>query len=170
MKAIFFHRVFLCLMVATTGLHAADSGTEAVLRADAVRLRAMEAADGAELGRVFSDEIVFVHSDGRAEGKSDYIRNMTGGDTAYADVRTSGVEAKAVTDDVVVLVGAQEMRKKLGPNWSEIKLRFMSVWRREGEAWRMIAWQSLRPAGNSVVPPSKAEIPTANAQTPKKSQ
>lgn len=95
---------------------------------------------------------------------------MTVGDTAYADVETSGVAARQITDDVVVLVGEQKMRKKLGATWSEIKLCFMSVWRRESEAWRMIAWQSLRPAGNSVVPPRAAEIPDGNAQTPKQSQ
>ena len=52
----------------------------------------------------------------------------------------------------MILIGRQEMRKKLGSEWSEIKLRFMSVWRNEGGTWRMYAWQSMRPAGNSVVP------------------
>jgi hypothetical protein len=31
----------------------------------------------------------------------------------------------------------------------------MSVWRNESGAWRMVAWQSMRPAGNSVVPAKK---------------
>ena len=131
---------------------AAELSIETVLRLDASRLTAMTAGDGAALGQVFSDEVTFVHSDGRAEGKTDYIKAMTAGDTSYEDVKTSKVEAKQVTSDVIVLIGAQEMRKKLGPDWSEIKLRFMSVWRNERGTWRMIAWQSLRPAGNSVVP------------------
>ncbi|MEO6567523.1 MAG: nuclear transport factor 2 family protein, partial [Opitutaceae bacterium] len=88
----------------------------------------------------------------RSEGKADYIKNMTAGDTAYADVKTSDVQVKSVTAEVIVLTGAMEMRKKLGPTWSEIKLRFMSVWRKEATGWRMTAWQSMRPAGNSVVP------------------
>jgi hypothetical protein len=131
---------------------AAESPTEAVLRIDALRLEAMMAGDGAALGRVFSDEIVFIHSDGRSEGKSAYIKAMTAGDTGYANVKTSALEARQIAADVVVLSGAQEMRKKLGPDWSEIKLRFMSVWRNESGTWRMVAWQSLRPAGNSVIP------------------
>jgi len=131
---------------------AAGTSIETVLRIDASRLTAMMAGDGAALGQVFSDEVTFVHSDGRAEGKTDYIKAMTAGDTSYEGVKTSNVEAKQVTPDVIVLIGAQEMRKKLGPDWSEIKLRFMSVWRNESGTWRMIAWQSLRPAGNSVVP------------------
>ena len=109
--------------------------------------------DGAALGRVFSDEVVFTHSDGRVEAKADYIKNLTAGDTAYKDVQTSKVQAKQIAADVVVLTGGQEMKKKLGPTWSEITLRFISVWRNEGGTWRMVAWQSMHPSGNSVVPP-----------------
>ncbi len=144
---------FFAMGILATALPAAESATEAVLRAEAVRLTAMMAGDGAALGRVLSDEVIFVHSDGRHEAKQDYIRNMTAGDTAYAGVKTADLQARQIAADVVVLTGAQEMRKKLGPAWSEIKLRFISVWRNEAGAWRMIAWQSMRPAGTSVVPP-----------------
>jgi hypothetical protein len=99
--------------------------------------------------------MIFMHSDGRREPKRDYVKNLTGGDTAYADARTSDVQAQRVTSEVIVLTGAQSMRKKLGPDWSQIDLRFQSVWRNEGGTWRMVAWLSMRPAGNSVVPPRK---------------
>jgi len=143
---------FLVVAFIAQAASAAESSIETVLRIDASRLTAMMDGDGAALGGVFSNDVTFVHSDGRAEGKTAYIKAMTAGDTSYENVKTSNVEAKQVTPDVIVLIGAQEMRKKLGPDWSEIKLRFMSVWRNESGTWRMIAWQSLRPAGNSVVP------------------
>lgn len=149
-----FTRFLLVFGLTTAIAHGAESTDIAtVLRLDQTRLTAMMAADGPALARIFSDEILFVHSDARHEGKADYIRNMIAGDTAYTDVKTSQVEAKAVTADVIVLNGEQSMKKKLGPTWSELSLRFMSVWRRENDTWRMIAWQSLRPAGNSNVPP-----------------
>ena len=52
---------------------------------------------------------------------------MTAGDTAYADAKTSEVKTLQATSDVVVLLGRQTMRKKLGPVWSDLNLRFMSV-------------------------------------------
>ena len=131
---------------------AADGATNAVLHADQQRLSAMMAGDGAALGRLMSDELRFVHSDGRTEMKADYIRNMLAGDTAYVDAKTFDVEARQPSPDIVILIGRQEMRKKLGTEWSDIKLRFMSVWRREGGTWRMYAWQSMKPSGSSVVP------------------
>ena len=131
---------------------AASPAVEAVLAADQARLNALMAGDAATLTRVFSDELLFVHSDGRIEGKSDYVRNLLAGDTAYANARTHDLRTQEPAPGVVVLVGAQEMRKRLGPDWSEVKLRFLAVWRQEGSAWRMVSWQSMRPAGNSVVP------------------
>lgn len=110
------------------------------------------AGDGAALARLMSEELRFVHSDGRIESKADYVKNMLAGDTAYTDAKTSGVETLKPSTDVVVLIGAQEMRKRLGPTWSEVKLRYMALWRNEGGTWRMFAWQSMRPSGNSVVP------------------
>lgn len=157
MNSNYFSKIGRVLLVGlfavAAAARAADSPVEIVLRADAARLVAMGKADGAALAKILSDEVIFIHSDGRSESKADYIKNMTAGDTAYSDLKTAGVQARQIAADVIVLAGAQEMKKKLGPEWSEIKLRFMSVWRNEGGTWRMVAWQSLRPSGNSVVPP-----------------
>ena len=150
-------RNLLWLALALVGLaagtlHAAETPVAAVLRADEARLAAMMAGDGAALGRLMSEELAFVHSDGRIESKADYVKNLLAGDTAYADAKTSVARTMEPAPGVVILIGAQDMRKRLGPTWSEVKLRFMAVWRNEGGAWRMVAWQSMRPAGNSVVP------------------
>ena len=142
---------FLCGLIAGA-VRAAESPTEIVKRIDASRLEAMRTGDGAMLAKVFSEEMVFIHSDGRSESKVDYVKNMSAGDTAYTDLKTTDVVARQVAPEVIVLSGAQEMKKKLGPTWSEINIKFLSVWRNEGGTWRMVAWQSMKPSGNSVVP------------------
>jgi hypothetical protein len=124
----------------------------AALRADKARIAAMVAGNADALGQLMSDQLRFVHSDGRVESKADYVRNLMAGDTAYADAKTSEVETMQVSPDVVVVLGVQEMRKRLGPTWSDIKLRYLAVWRNEFGVWKMIAWQSARPSGSSVVP------------------
>ena len=60
----------LSLLVAMVA-RAAESSVAAALRADHARLAAMMAGDGAALGRLMSDELRFVHSDGRVEAKAD---------------------------------------------------------------------------------------------------
>jgi ketosteroid isomerase-like protein len=132
--------------------NAAGQAATSAQAADRARVAAMMAGDAAALGAVLSDGLRFVHSDGRVESKSDYVKNLRAGDTAYADVRTSEVETLPVSGDVVTILGMQQMRKRLGADWSEVKLRYLAVYRKERDGWRMIAWQSARPSGSSVVP------------------
>lgn len=140
--------------VVACGVQAASAEPAVIsaLRADKARLAAMMAGDGEALARLMSDQLRFVHSDGRVESKADYVKNLMAGDTAYADAKTAELETTQVSPDVVVVLGVQEMRKRLGPTWSDIKLRYLAVWRNESGTWRMVAWQSARPTGNSTVP------------------
>ncbi|WP_414660548.1 nuclear transport factor 2 family protein [Horticoccus sp. 23ND18S-11] len=133
----------------------AEPAVISALRADKARIAAMVAGDGSALAALMSDQLRFVHSDGRVESKADYVKNLMAGDTQYAEAKTSLLETMQVDPDVVVVLGLQEMRKRLGTEWSEVKLRYLAVWRNESGTWRMIAWQSARPAGNSIVPPKK---------------
>lgn len=150
-------RVFLAAAswVAGAANAAESAAVTAVVRADQARLAALMAGDGVALGRLLSEQLVFVHSDGRSESKADYVKNLMAGDTAYTDAQTSGVKTLEPAPNVVVVIGAQQMKKRLGATWSEIKLRYMAVWRNEDGTWRMFAWQSMRPSGNSVVPAKK---------------
>ncbi len=168
MNALRFLLALILVATATRAAAPAGAEVEAVKRADHQRLAAMMAGDGAALARLLSEDLRFVHSDGRIETKADYVKNMMAGDTAYTDARTYDVQTLQPASGLVILIGGQDMRKRLGSTWSEIKLRYMAVWRNEAGTWRMYAWQSMRPAGNSVVP--RAEIPNAKSQAPKKSQ
>ena len=152
------HRLLALSLLVAAGFLPAFAAALPVLaarQADNARLAAMMAGDATALGNLMSDQLRFVHSDGRVESKADYVKNLLAGDTAYTDVKTSAVEMMQVTPDSVVILGVQTMRKRLGPDWSEVTLRYLSVWRNEAGAWRMIAWQSARPSGNSVVPSKK---------------
>jgi hypothetical protein len=152
----FLSRVLLGLAaMMVVPLLAAEPPVISALRADKARLAAMMSGNGEALARLMSDQLRFVHSDGRVESKADYVKNLLAGDTAYADVKTSELETTQVANDVVVVIGVQEMRKRLGTEWSAIKLRYLAVWRNESGTWRMVAWQSARPSGNSVVPAKK---------------
>jgi hypothetical protein len=151
----FLGMMLAAAVVAVPRATAGEPAVIAALKTDQSRLAAMVAGDGLGLARVLSEQLRFVHSDGRVESKADYIKNLMAGDTAYADAKTSELETMQIAPDVVVVMGVQQMRKRLGTEWSEIKLRYLAVYRNESGAWRMVAWQSARPSGNSVVPAKK---------------
>ncbi|MES2692693.1 MAG: nuclear transport factor 2 family protein, partial [Verrucomicrobiota bacterium] len=68
---------------------AGEPAVIAVLKADKARLAAMIAGNGAALADLMSDQLQFVHSDGRVESKGDYVKNMMADDTEYKDAKTS---------------------------------------------------------------------------------
>src|SRR5215203_2728514 len=74
----------------------AEPAVISAVRADKARLAAMMAGDGGALARLMSDQLRFVHSDGRVESKTDYVKNLMAGDTAYADAKTSELETMQV--------------------------------------------------------------------------
>jgi hypothetical protein len=137
---------------------AAPAGEPAViaaLKTDQARIAAMVAGNPTALANLMSEQLRFGHSDGRVESKADYVKNLLLGDTAYADATTSEVETMQITPEVVVIMGTQKMRKRLGAEWSNVVLRYLAVYRNELGVWRLVSWQSARPSGNSVVPPKK---------------
>jgi hypothetical protein len=145
------------VVVVAACVAAGEPAVIAAVKADQARLAAMMAGDGDALSALLSDQLRFVHSDGRVESKAEYVKNLMAGDTEYRDAKTTEVETMQVANDVVVVLGAQSMRKRLGPDWSNIQLRYLAVYRYESGTWRMVAWQSARPSGNSVVPKKSAD-------------
>ncbi len=143
-----------CMAVAWAA-PAGEPAVIAALKSDQARIAAMVAGNPTALANLMSEQLRFVHSDGRVESKADYVKNLMTGDTAYADATTSEVETMQITPDVVVVMGTQKMRKRLGTEWSNVSLRYLAVYRNEMSSWRLVAWQSARPSGNSVVPPKK---------------
>lgn len=95
----------LLLGVQTLSLVGADPSVVAVFKADQERLDAMMAGNASALARVLSDELLFVHSDGRVETKGEYVKNLLAGDTAYEKASTTDVRTLEPSRGVVILIG-----------------------------------------------------------------
>ena len=64
-----------------------------VLEADATRRAAQVAADPEALGQILHDRLVYRHSDGRDETKSELIASLTGGAIDYRKIRVDEIAA-----------------------------------------------------------------------------
>ena len=78
-----------CASEPGTAVHApldvASAGS--VRRADAARRTAQVAADPALLAETLDDALLYVHSDGRAETKAEFIASLTEGGVDYLEIR-----------------------------------------------------------------------------------
>ena len=125
--------------VGTTG-----TGVEAdVLRADDRRFEAMRREDWAGLDGALADDLVYVHSTARRETKAEHIGNLRAGKPHYRGIAPREREVR-VHGSVGIVNGVSEMHVERDGKENRFTVRYLAVYAKTGEQWRMIAWQSTR--------------------------
>jgi hypothetical protein len=147
-------RRFSCLLVlaflATLPLRAA-SLEEDVRAADTSRVLATIAGNVTRLEPLLSNALVYMHADGRVQTKGEFLAAVKSAQIKYEAYTYGDVKVTRVTDDVALMSGRARLRATAGTLHVEFALSFLSVWRREDGAWRMLAYQSAKLSEPAVV-------------------
>ena len=120
------------------------TGVEAeVLRADDRRFEAMRRGDWAALDAALADDLTYVHSTARLESKTEHIANLRAGKPHYRGIAPRDRKAR-VHGGIGVVNGVSEMHVERDGKEQRFTVRYLAVYAKAGEHWRMIAWQSTR--------------------------
>lgn len=123
---------------------AAPTGVEAdVLRADDRRFEAMRKGDWAALDAALADDLTYVHSTARLESKTEHIANLRGGKPHYRGIAPRDRTAR-VHGGIGIVNGVSEMHVERDGKEQRFTVRYLAVYAKAGDSWRMIAWQSTR--------------------------
>ena len=114
-----------------------------VLRADDQRFDAMRRGDWAALDAVLADDLTYVHSTARLESKAEHIANLRAGKPHYRGIAPRERRAR-VHGGIGVVNGVSEMHVENAGKEQRFTVRYLAVYAKAGERWRMIAWQSTR--------------------------
>jgi ketosteroid isomerase-like protein len=118
--------------------------TEAdVLRADDRRFEAMRKGDWAALDAALADDLAYVHSTARLESKAEHIANLRAGKPHYRGIAPRERRVR-VHGGVGIVNGVSEMHVERDGKEQRFTVRYLAVYAKAGEHWRMIAWQSTR--------------------------
>jgi ketosteroid isomerase-like protein len=114
-----------------------------VIAADDRRFQAMVKEDWAALDATLADDLVYVHSTARVESKAEHVANLRAGKPYYrgASPRERMVRVRG---DVAVVNGVSQMHVENAGKEQRFTIRYLAVYARAGQAWRMMAWQSTR--------------------------
>jgi len=121
-----------------------QTGVDAdVLRADDRRFEAMRTADWAALDGALADDLTYVHSTARLESKAEHIANLRAGKPHYRGIAPRERRAR-VHGNVGVVNGVSDMHVERDGKEQRFTVRYLAVYAKAGDHWRMIAWQSTR--------------------------
>jgi len=120
------------------------TGVEAdVLRADDRRFEAMRKGDWAALDAALADDLTYVHSTARLESKAEHIANLRAGKPHYRGIAPRDRKAR-VHGGIGLVNGVSEMHVERDGKEQRFTVRYLAIYAKAGETWRMIAWQSTR--------------------------
>jgi ketosteroid isomerase-like protein len=114
-----------------------------VLRADDRRFEAMRKGDWAALDAALADDLTYVHSSARLESKKEHMANLGAGKPHYRGIAPRERHVR-VHGNVGVVNGVSEMHVENAGKEQRFTVRYLAVYAKIGEQWRMLAWQSTR--------------------------
>jgi ketosteroid isomerase-like protein len=130
----------LCLLL--TGGAMAETPSKSVAAAEAAnlaRLKAMERPDPNAMQRLLADDLVYCHSYGKCESKTEYLAALS------SPIGTHSVAAQGrEVGDVVIINGEVVYHMTTDQKPQDVKLKYTAVWVERNGSWQMTAWQSTR--------------------------
>ena len=114
-----------------------------VMRADDRRFEAMRRGDWAGLDAALADDLTYVHSTARLESKSEHVGNLKAGKPHYRGIAPRDRKTR-VHGNVGIVNGVSEMHVENVGKEQRFTIRYLAVYAKAGDNWRMIAWQSTR--------------------------
>ena len=120
-----------------------DASEAEVLSADDRRFEAMRKSDWPALEAALADDLTYVHSTARLESKAEHVGNLKAGKPHYRGIAPRDRKAR-VNGDVGIVTGVSEMHVENAGKEQRFTIRYLAVYAKKAEGWRMIAWQSTR--------------------------
>ena len=103
----------------------------------------MRKGDFAALDASLADDLTYVHSTARLESKAEHLGNLKAGKPHYRGIAPRDRRAR-VHGSIGIVNGVSEMHVENAGKEQRFTIRYLAVYAKAGDTWRMIAWQSTR--------------------------
>ncbi len=119
--------------------------SERILETDRQRIEAMVAAEPTDLECYFTEDLTYTHTNGSVDSKATLIDKIRNGAYDYTSIDSKEIVVKGIADRAAVLIGNAVLGVRTAAGKTiEVPIRFTSVYVRDGDDWKMTAWQSTR--------------------------
>ena len=108
---------------------------------EARRYTAMRQGDRAALRELLSDHLIYSHSDATSDTKESYLRTLEDGSLRYLGIRFETETVLPAGADAAAALGGMSAHIIRHGAKREIAARTLALWVREGDSWRLLAYQ-----------------------------
>ncbi|TGE24061.1 nuclear transport factor 2 family protein [Hymenobacter aquaticus] len=112
------------------------------------RFEAQVKKDYAFLEKVFADDLVYTHSNGKQNGKTDYLQSIRDGKSVYDKIDVEALNVRAYNDGKAAVVNGtitiyQPNKPDGTPNVAHLKYVVVQV-KDAKKGWQVVLWQSQK--------------------------
>jgi uncharacterized protein (TIGR02246 family) len=136
----------LALSLAAAGASGADGPAAEVAALERQWAQAQVKADVALLGRIYADDIVYVHSSGDVDTRARLLERVGGGSLRYQKLELVDPRVR-VYGDAAVVNGAFDVVVQVDGQPVNHRVLYVHVYARQGGTWRMVAHQTTKAPG-----------------------
>lgn len=102
---------------------------------------ALVKADVAALEKLYSDKLIYTHSNAAVDNKTSYITKIKSGASKYVSIKRDDLKVTLIGDTAIV-TGHWLVQAVSGGNQVNTDARYMHVYVKEKGGWKMAAHQS----------------------------
>ena len=134
--------LLLAFLLAGPFGRAADAAVEAVRRVDAARVDAMVAGDTTALAGYMTDDCLYVHSNGNAQTKAEFLAMLSSGEFKYLSARYGAIRLRAYGGHTAVVTGRSALEVETKAGRRQLDLLFTAVYVDVEGGWKLASYQS----------------------------
>ena len=130
-------------VAATASFTVTSADEKSVIDTEKQRFAAQIGKDYAVLERVLANDLIYNHSNGASDTKPLFIQSIRDGKTIYHSIDVEEQKAR-IYGNTAVINGLCMLKATSNGNPLNSRIRYLSVYVRNGGQWQMVAWQSLK--------------------------
>jgi hypothetical protein len=117
---------------------------EAIRGLERDRFRAMVEGNGPQLDALLSDNVIYVHTNGKRESKQQFIDAITAGRRRYRQIEVQSQDVLPVGRETCVVTGRALIEMEANNGALLFPIAYTAIQAQEDGKWRLIAWQATR--------------------------
>ena len=138
-------RLIIVLGLFTVSAWAAEEALFAAVRtADDERVAATQTGDRARLAAIYSDDLRYVHSNGKVDDKAEHVDGLAKRTSVYEKFDYQTREFRLAATGVILMSGRVIIHSTNAKGKTQNDVNFLAVWRLEQGQWKFLAWQAAK--------------------------